>query len=148
MKNQGMRLRAEDASDLEVVAAALQDAVVPIADMRYLAQQRQFVLVVSRFRWELEEEAVEQPAQGERVNAGLVFDGVVKVRARQLDLRDRSQTLELLTIQSGPGHVDLVFAGGGTVRLEVERIDCRLEDYGEPWPTLYRPRHTPDAGSS
>ncbi|MBI1778961.1 MAG: DUF2948 family protein [Proteobacteria bacterium] len=139
-----MRLRAEDAPDLEVIAAALQDAVVPISDMRYLPGDRQFALVVSRFRWELDEADFERPVRGERVNAGLVFEGVVKVRSFRIDLRDRSQVLELLTIQTGDGHVDLLFAGGGTVRLEVESIACRLEDYGEPWPTLFRPSHSPD----
>ena len=29
------------------------------------------------------------------------------------------------------GHVDFAFAGGGTVRLEVEVLEARLQDLGE-----------------
>ena len=49
--------------------------------------------------------------------------------------------LELLTIAAGQGTIDLVFAGGGDLRLEVKRTDCRMEDFGEAWPTHWRARH-------
>jgi hypothetical protein len=147
MTEDALKLRAEDAADLEVIAAAVQDAVVPIADMRYLADARRFALAVSRFRWERPQPGPEAGEAGERVNAGLVFEHVRGVRSRALDRGDREQTLSLLTIQAGEGHVDLLFAGGATIRLEVDRLECRLEDYGEPWPTIFRPHHAVEEGS-
>ena len=41
-----------DDEDLQVVSAVLQDALIQISDMRYLAAERRFVLVANRFCWE------------------------------------------------------------------------------------------------
>src|SRR3546814_9532251 len=46
-----LKLRARDPADMDVVAALLQDALVPLGDMAYLAREQRFVLVANRFRW-------------------------------------------------------------------------------------------------
>ena len=38
-----LRLRAVDADDLSVIAACLQDALVPLSEMAYLPDQRRFM---------------------------------------------------------------------------------------------------------
>jgi hypothetical protein len=57
-----LKLRAEDAEDLDVVSACLQDAIVPLSDMEFLAGEKRFVLVANRFRWENCGETAEMPA--------------------------------------------------------------------------------------
>src|SRR5260370_17414403 len=47
-----LRLRAEDAEDLAVISACLQDALVSVRDLAYDRDARIFVLVANRFRWE------------------------------------------------------------------------------------------------
>ncbi len=47
-----LKLRARDLDDMRVIAAMLQDAVVRPAEMAYLAREKRFVMVLSRFRWE------------------------------------------------------------------------------------------------
>ena len=47
-----LKLRARDLDDMKVIAAMLQDAVVRPAEMAYLAREKRFVMVLSRFRWE------------------------------------------------------------------------------------------------
>ena len=47
-----LKLRAEDAEDLTVVSACLQDALVPVGDLTYLAHEQAFVGVFNRYRWE------------------------------------------------------------------------------------------------
>lgn len=84
----------------------------------------------------------------ERVNAGVCFDRVRNVRTQKLDLRDKDQVLSLLTVETRPNALTLVFSGGGLVRLELSGIACYLEDLGEPWPTPWRPSHGADAGTS
>ena len=64
----------------------------------------------------------------------------------RIDRRRRGRFLELLTIAIGEGSgegkiIDLDFADGATVRLEAEALRCLVEDFGEPWPTRWRPRH-------
>lgn len=160
-----LRLRAEDSEDLHIVAAVLQDALVAISDMEFLAKEHCFAVVANRFRWEncdapdlatTDEPTIMPVSQSgnenedvafgpctayERVNCGIRFDGVAQVRCKGLDRRERGRILELLTIEAEPGAVVLVFAGGAAVRLEGASITCHIEDLGEPWPTRWRPRH-------
>ena len=47
-----LRLRAEDAEDLQVISALTQDAIFPITEMKWEASRRRFSLLINRFRWE------------------------------------------------------------------------------------------------
>jgi hypothetical protein len=132
-----LRLRAEDAEDFRVVAACLQDALVPLGDMTFDGELKEFILVANRFRWE--------SSPGERVHCAVHFTGVAAVRRRGIDLRKRDSILDLLTIASEPGAIVLLFAGDVAIRLEGDRIGCRVRDIGKPWPAAAgTPRH-PDA---
>lgn len=162
-----LKLRATDQDDLSVIAACLQDALVPIGDMTFQPENRRFVLVANRFRWEAarpgdpaadevepagadETSDVSYDAASrsrfERTNCGLRFERVTAVRTRGVDLRDRGQILELLTLRHENDRLVLVFAGGATIVLELDGLQCFLEDIGEPWPTWWRPAHPVTAG--
>ena len=140
-----LKLRAEDAEDIAVIAACLQDALVMVADMAYLPDDRRFVMVANRFRWEEGVGSGDGRAPFSRVNCGVRFDGVARVRRRHIDRMKPGRTLELLTIRAGDGYVDLVFAGGAEIRLDAAAISCHIEDLDEPWPTRVRPTHTDQA---
>jgi hypothetical protein len=47
-----LKLRARDGGDLEMIAAILQDALVPLDGMKYLPREQRFALMLNRFRWE------------------------------------------------------------------------------------------------
>ena len=49
--------------------------------------------------------------------------------------------LEVLTIVAEGDALTLVFAGDAVIRFEIDRVHCLLEDFGEPWPTRWRPQH-------
>lgn len=142
-----LRLKATDAEDLAVLASFVQDAVVLSSDMAYERVEALFVLAANRFRWE---DAGETHVEGriyERQRCGLRFERVTAVRVRDLDQRRRGDMLSLLTIRAdGADAVEIVFAGGGVIRLEIEGILCHLDDFDDPWPTLWRPNH-PEAGA-
>lgn len=142
-----LRLRAEDAEDLAVIAACLQDSLLPLADMAYVPDEGRFVFVAGRFKWESAPEG-KRKGPFERVHCGVAFDGVRGVAYRGIDRDDSGRMHEILTIaEAGPAaaggnrYLEIVLAGGGTIRLEVERILCHLEDLDESWPTVWRPRH-------
>lgn len=143
-----LKLRAEDEEDLRIVSACLQDALIAVGDMKYLAEDRRFVLVANRFCWEgapCDETAAVSPDDCfERVHAGLRFENVTAVRQRGIDKLDAAQLLELLTIQLEGGALVLVFAGDAAIRLETAQPLCFIEDLDEPWPTKWRPRHGAD----
>jgi hypothetical protein len=135
-----LKLLAEDAEDLEIIAAALQDAVGKIGDVRYQPAERQLTLVLNRFRWEAEGKTAE------RVRAGLQFGSVLSVQARRLRRDAPEAVIELLTIEFEPGEapggtIVLSFAGGGDLRIAVECVDAALADVSAPWPTKRTPAH-------
>jgi len=145
----GLKLRAADAEDLAVISAILQDSLVTIGDMAYLPEENRFVLVANRFKWEPQAGAT--PRRGERVLTGLCIDGVKAVSRRGFSPRDNDRILSLLALhaedEGEAASLILNFAGGSSVRLEVQQIMCHLDDLGEPWPTRWRPKHpVADAG--
>jgi hypothetical protein len=142
----GLKLTAEDADDLTVVASCLQDALIAMQDMAYLPAEARFAFVANRFCWEkcCEEGSPETPF--ERVHTGIHFDNVKSVRVRNLDQKNKDAILSLLTVRAEEGTVDLLFAGGGVIRLEVDGIACRIEDIDEPWPTKWQPNHAEGSG--
>ena len=137
--NKPLKLRAEDADDLAILSAALQDAAVPVSDMRYFPEDRRFMLAASRFRWEADRGA--NSGSGERIASALIFDHVTRVRRRGIEQADGERILALLTMEAGQGTIDIHFSGDATIRLEVESLACRLDDFGESWPTIFRPDH-------
>jgi len=141
-----LKLLARDDEDLSVISAFLQDSVVAVREMRYLPDERRFVFVASRFRWEEADRA--RPVEGtpiyERVHCGVCFEGVTAVRRRGLNQRRPGQIVSLLSLKAADGHVDLVFSAGITVRLVVDGLLCHLQDFDEPWPTQWRPTHPLD----
>jgi hypothetical protein len=141
MSHDPLKLLATDSEDVAVLAACLQDALVPIAEMEYIAAERRFALVANRFRWENCDESHADCGAFERVNCGIAFESVTGVRHRNIDRADRGQILNLLTIEVEGGAVNLLFAGGGVISLDVERVRCLVRDIGEPWPTKWRPQH-------
>ncbi|HEY1073772.1 DUF2948 family protein, partial [Brevundimonas sp.] len=47
-----LRLLAEDAVDLQIISAALQDAIMRPVDIRWEKDARRLTIVLSRFCWE------------------------------------------------------------------------------------------------
>ena len=136
-----LKLLAEDADDLAVMSAALQDAVAKVGDIQFEPQAGRLTIAFNRFRWEAE--------QGQRVRAGLQFGGVLKCQARRIRRDAAEAVIELLAISFEPGDGDenpggtviLHFAGDADLRCEVECIDAALADVSEPWPTRRTPGH-------
>jgi hypothetical protein len=58
-----LKLRAYDREDFAVVSAVLQDALVPVIDMAWLAEEQRFACVANRFRWERRAPAGDLPDQ-------------------------------------------------------------------------------------
>jgi hypothetical protein len=130
-----LRLRAADAEDLAVIAAVLQDARIVLKEMVFQPAEHRFMAAFTRFRRERQADPTNCEGLTEIASA-LVFEGISEVKYRGLDPAAADEEHELLTIATEPGqktliHIDLVFAGDAEVQLRTERIDCRLDDFGE-----------------
>jgi hypothetical protein len=140
--SEGLKLIAEDEEDLAILSAHLQDAVMRIGDLAYLPKSRRFAAFVNRYCWE----GCPEGSVGERTRAGLHFNNVLKVQAMNVRQNDPEAVAELLALRFEPkgeagGFIDLMLAGGGCIRLEVEAIDAALRDVSEHWPARARPAH-------
>ena len=145
---QPLRLRAEDAEDLAVISACLQDALVSVRDLAYDRDARSFMLVANRFRWESGGDRVGEELPFERTMCGLAFDEIEGVAYRGFHRHEEDRILCLLAIrpmiEASGGLIDLEFAAGATIRLKALAIRCRARDLGEPWPTPWHPDHPGD----
>ena len=138
-KVQPLKLLAQDADDLAVVSAALQDAVGKVGDIHFEPGRRQLTLALNRFRWEA-------TGAKERIRAAVQVGGVMGLKARRIRREARRAVLELLAVTFEPGDapggaVVFEFAGGADLRAEVECLDVVLADVSKPWPATAEPRH-------
>jgi len=137
-----LKLLAEDAEGLGIIASAVQDSLVKPEGFKLEAKSRTFGLEINRFQWE---------RAGKRMpffrsRAVLAFAGVQNVRSRHV-AKDIDAVHSLIDIrfasegEAPAGIITLVFAGETQVQLAVECIDVTLVDIGPSWPTRRKPDH-------
>jgi Protein of unknown function (DUF2948) len=143
-----LRLRAADVDDLGVIAACLQDALIPLNEMAFLAAEHRFMAAFTRFCRECL--ADPQGLGGEGLlqrQSVLTLEDVEAVRFRGLDPRFGRVRLELLTIVTEPDggegacRITLLFAGDVAIQVQARRLSARLEDFGDAWPARCAPAH-------
>lgn len=133
-----LKLLAEDAEDIAVISAALQDAVAKIGDISFEPRARLLTVAFNRFRWE--------GGTKQRVRTALQIAGVLGVQSRRLRRDRRGAVVELLAItfeagEAPGGTITFQFAGDADLRVEVECVDAVLADISQPWPTPRAPTH-------
>lgn len=137
-----LRLLAQDADELGIVAAAVQDALVRPHDMKFDKRGGAFGLEMNRFQWE----KAGKRAPFFRSRAMLGFTGVRSVRSANLPPGEDAM-LALLDVRFASaaeppgGVVTLVFAEKTLIELTVECLDVTLMDTGVAWPTRRKPDH-------
>jgi len=136
-----LKLRAVDSEDVQVVSAVLQDAIVPVCDMAFQPEDKNFVMVAQRLRREKNENM-------DRICCAFTLVGVTGVQTQGIDLHATDRILDLLAIMvnvAGAGQIgtviSLIFAGEAKIRLECASWAASIEDFGEPWPALCNPCH-------
>lgn len=142
-----LALRAEDADDLQVISALVQDAILPVSEISWDRRARHVALLLNRFRWEDADAARREERPYERVRSLLVIQDVLRVQSDGIT-RDGDTVLELLAVAwqpgaDGTGRMLLEFAGDGTLALDVETINCDLRDVSRPYlaPSGKMPAH-------
>ena len=143
-----LRLIAQDAEDLKVLSSRVQDAVLPVTELKYDAKRRRFASFLNRFRWEDRAEAERVGRAYERVRSVLVVEDVRKVQSFGFDRSDKDLVLSVLSIsfepgEDGTGRLTMILAGDGAIALDVEALEVRLDDVTRPYraPSGKVPRH-------
>jgi hypothetical protein len=133
-----LKLLAQDADDLAVISAAIQDAVAKVGDITYEPRARRLTVAFNRYRWEV--------GGGARVRSALQLGGVLKVETRKIRRDASDAVIEILAVtfdagEAPGGVVTLSCAGGGDLRATVECVEAVLADLSQPWPTPRKPAH-------
>lgn len=139
-----LKLVALDADDLEIISAHVQDAVMQVAGIDWRAAEKRLLIEMNRFVWEKAGGLLRR--HNERRRSVLHFDRVLSVRSSGIPRGKAQEVLSLLTIgfaedQAPAGSIELLFAGGGAIVLDVECVEVRLTDLGAAWAAGSRPVH-------
>ncbi len=126
--NPALKLRAEDADDLAVLSACLQDALVAVRDLG-LSARRAAVSSSSPIAFAGRAGCARCRAKRviERVLCAVTFGAVAGVSYRGFRRSDEDRILCLLAIRSEPdgtggASIHLEFAGAAAIRLDAGRI--------------------------
>ncbi|MEM7636871.1 MAG: DUF2948 family protein [Pseudomonadota bacterium] len=137
-----IKIAALDEEDLAVISAHLQDAVLPVGDLRWMKTAGKLSIVANRYV-----HFGNRGGTGERRLCGVQISRVRRVSARNIIMSDKTAIVSLLAMtfvagaEAPEGIIELSFAGGGAVRIEVECIEVAMADLSEAWPARARPDH-------
>lgn len=135
-----LKLKAVAAEDIEVVSTLLQDGLIAASDLRYLADEASFVMVINRYCWELSGET--EGGQPHRCLCGIRVGSVRQVSQRGLS-QNSNQFYNLLSItyEKASKQLTFTFSDGYGIRLAVDEVSILVQDMADPHPGFARPHH-------
>ena len=122
------KIIASDQEGLQMISACSSGAKVKIADIKYLASNKVFLLSIERTK-------VESDQEDKKINSICRFDFVDKVRSKNIDQSNQETVLELIGIDylknNNVYEISLLFSNNAHIVLSSETIEARLEDQSE-----------------
>ena len=139
-----LKLIGKNQEDLKVISAYSQDSIVTVKDITFLKKNRIFIMIINRFMWEDIERGINR--QSKRIRCALKFEGILKVKSKKINQKNKNKRLECLAIEcneilSKNNEINFFFAGGGVITLISESIEAVMHDLGEPWNVRHTPKH-------
>ena len=122
------KIIATDNEGLQMISACTASAKVKVADIKYLASNKVFLLSVERTKIETDQE-------DKRINSICRFDFISSVKSKNIDQKDNELVLELIAIDyfknKDDYEINLIFNNNAHIALTTETIEVRLEDQNE-----------------
>ena len=119
------KIIASDQEGLQMISACSSGAKVKIADIKYLASNKVFLLWIERTK-------VESDQEDKKINSICRFDFVDKVRSKNIDQSNQETVLELIGIDylknNDDYEINLIFDKNAHIVLNADVIEARLED--------------------
>ena len=112
--------------------------------MIFLEKNKIFVMLVNRFMWEnIERETYKQ---NKRIRCAIKFEGILKVKSKKINQKNRNKRLECLAIKcneilSKNYEIIVFFAGGSIITLISESIEVVMNALGASWNVKHIPKH-------
>ena len=119
---------ATDNEGLQMISACTAGAKVKVADIKYLASNKVFLLSIERTKIETDQE-------DKIINSVCRFDFVDKVKSKNIDQKNDDLALDLIAIDylknKDDYEINLIFDNNAYIALTTETIEVRLEDQNE-----------------
>ena len=119
------KIIATDNEGLQVISACCAGATVKVADIKYLAKNKVFIVSLRRNK-------IENEDSNKIVNSICKFDFVDGVKSKNIKQNDPVSTLELMTIDylknKEDYEINLIFKNNAYITLSTEIIEVKLED--------------------
>ena len=119
---------ATDNEGLQMISACSAGAKVRVKDIKYLASNKVFLLLIMRTK-------IEKNQLNKKVNSICRFDFVDKVKSKNIDQKNNELILELIGIDymknKNDYEINLIFNNNAHIALSTETIEARLEDQNE-----------------
>ena len=122
------KIIATDNEGLQMVSACSAGAKVKVSDIKYLAENKVFLLSIERTKFETDQE-------DKKIKSICRFDFVDKVKSKNIDQKNDELALELIAIDylknKDDYEINLIFHNNSHIALTTEAIEVRLEDQNE-----------------
>ena len=124
-KRYSSQIIATDNEGLRMISACSAGAKIKVADIKYLASNKVFLMSIERNK-------VETNKKSEKINSICRFDFVDKVKSKNINQKNNKLILELLAIDfmknKNDYEINLIFNDNAHIALTTEAIEVRLED--------------------
>ena len=119
---------ATDNEGLQMISACSAGAKVKVKDIKYLASNKVFLLLIMRKK-------IEKNQLNKKINSICRFDFVDRVKSKNIDQKNNELVLELIGIDYMKNRddyeINLIFNNNAHIALTTETIEVRLEDQNE-----------------
>ena len=126
MENQYLKkIIAQSTEDLNVISACCSEGRVNIKDVKYLASNKIFLMSILRL-------SKEEENKNKQINSIIKFEFINSSKSKNIDQKDPSLSLELLTIdifkKEQNFEIIMLFSENRIITLSAEVIEVTLED--------------------
>ena len=122
------KIIATDNEGLQLISAYSTGAKVKVANIKYLASSKVFLLSIERTKVETNQDL-------KKINSICRFDFVDKVKSKNIDQKNDKLVLKLIAIDYMKNkdnyEINLLFKNNAHIALTMETIEVRLEDQNE-----------------
>ena len=119
---------ATDNEGLQMISACSAGAKAKVANIKYLASNKVFLLSIERTK-------IESGQDNKKINSICRFDFVDKVKSKNIDQKNTELVIELIAIDymknKDDYEINLIFNNNAHIILTTETIEVRLEDQNE-----------------
>ena len=124
-KNYLTKIIARDSEGLQMISACCSGAKLKISEIKYLPQNKVFLLNLERFK-------NEENIKNTKVNSICKFEFIDKVRSKNIDQNSTNSVLKLIAVDVIKNNenfeINLIFSGNAYIILSTEIIEVTLED--------------------